>query len=43
VAATSDGGYVAVGYLASTDGDIAGNNGSSDVIIAKFDMDGNLE
>jgi len=38
---TSDGGYVAVGYSYSPDGDLTGNKGSNDFVIAKFDSDGN--
>ena len=37
-----DGGYVAAGTSSSDDGDLPGNNGGSDAIIAKFDQDGNL-
>lgn len=40
---TSDGGYVAVGESNSSDGDIPGNNGYTDAIIAKFDMNGNKQ
>ncbi|MDR1100836.1 MAG: hypothetical protein LBL34_00505 [Clostridiales bacterium] len=44
VAATSDGGYVAVGnsYGASTT-PVWGNNGDSDGIIVKYDADGNVK
>ena len=38
---TSDGGYVAVGYSQSSDGDLTGNKGDYDFVIAKFDSDGN--
>jgi hypothetical protein len=38
---TLDGGFVAVGNSDSSDGDLPGNRGSSDSIIAKFDADGN--
>ncbi len=39
---TSDHGYVMVGYTFSTDGDFSGSHGMSDVIVAKYDMNGNL-
>ena len=42
VTSSSDGGYVAAGYSYSNDGDIPGNHGRNDAIIAKFDQDGNL-
>lgn len=38
---TSDGGYVAVGNSYSLNGDVPGNKGSQDFIIAKFDSNGN--
>lgn len=42
VAATSDGGFIAVGKSSATDGDLAGvsNKGGFDAIIAKFDANG---
>jgi hypothetical protein len=40
---TTDGGYVAVGYTASTDGDITFNHGYRDVWILKVDSTGSLE
>ena len=43
VAQTTDGGYIAVGYSVSTDGDLTGlNKGNSDAIIVKYDNGGNL-
>jgi hypothetical protein len=38
---TSDGGYVAAGESMSSDGDLPGNKGYTDFVIAKFDADGN--
>ena len=38
---TSDGGYVAVGYSQSSNGDLKGNKGQDDFVIAKFDSNGN--
>ncbi len=44
VALTGDGGYIAVGYSDSTDGDLSGlNKGSYDAIIAKYDASGEIE
>ncbi|WP_252864441.1 hypothetical protein [Caldicellulosiruptor bescii] len=44
VISTFDGGYIAVGYSFSTDGDMKGlNRGSSDAIIVKYDSKGNLK
>ena len=40
---TSDGGYVAVGYSYSPDGDLTGNKGQNDFVIAKFDSSGNKQ
>jgi putative cell wall-binding protein len=40
VASTADGGFVAVGNSASSDGDLSDNKGSNDLIIAKFDENG---
>jgi Secretion system C-terminal sorting domain len=40
---TTDGGYIVAGYSRSTDGDVGGNNGSSDYWIIKLDIAGNLE
>jgi len=40
---TSDGGYAVAGSTSSTDGDVSGNNGSSDFWILKLDSVGNLE
>ena len=40
----SDGGYVAVGHSASTDGDLEGlNKGFADAVIVKYDNSGNIE
>ncbi|MCL1879568.1 MAG: hypothetical protein FWF71_02960 [Actinomycetia bacterium] len=38
----SDTGLVAVGSVDSSDGDAQGNNGGSDAVVAKYDLDGNL-
>lgn len=40
---TTDGGYVVAGYTTSIDGDITGNNGSTDMWIIKVDTLGILE
>jgi predicted SpoU family rRNA methylase len=40
-ASTPDGGFVAVGFSQSSDGDLSGNRGLSDFAIARFDADGN--
>lgn len=40
---TSDGGYIIAGYSSSVDGDIVGNNGSSDYWIVKLDDLGNID
>jgi uncharacterized repeat protein (TIGR02543 family) len=40
VTQTSDGGFAAAGYSKSTDGDLPGNNGYYDFVIAKFDSNG---
>jgi uncharacterized repeat protein (TIGR02543 family) len=39
---TSDGSYVAAGESMSSDGDLPGNNGKGDFVIAKFNANGNL-
>lgn len=39
----ADGGFVAVGYVGSTDGDAVGNHGNRDGIIVKLDASGNIE
>ncbi len=39
---TSDGKYVLVGYTTSSDGDVSGNHGGSDVWIVKLDENGNM-
>jgi len=41
VAATADGGYLLTGSTNSTDGDAAGNHGSSDILVLKLDANGN--
>lgn len=43
VAATLDGGYIAVGYSASTDIDGITNNGGNDAIVVKYDKNGVIE
>lgn len=40
---TSDSGYIIAGDTDSTDGDVAGNHGSSDNWIVKLDKSGNIE
>jgi hypothetical protein len=40
---TSDGGYIAVLYSASNDGDITGNHGGMDLIIQKMSANGTVE
>ena len=40
---TEDGGYIAAGKSYSTNGDVSGNNGSSDYWVIKVDPIGNLE
>ncbi|HWB27755.1 MAG TPA: T9SS type A sorting domain-containing protein [Chitinophagaceae bacterium] len=42
IATTPDGGYVAVGSTFSTDGDVAGNHGSSDFFVVKLTADGGI-
>ncbi len=37
---TTDGGYIAAGYTKSTDGDVTGNNGGSDIWVVKTDDTG---
>jgi hypothetical protein len=39
--ATLDGGYIAVGYTSSTDGDIIGPKGRTDAFVVKYDAAGN--
>ena len=39
---TSDGGYIAVGYSNSNDGDLTSNRGYDDAILVKFDTNGNI-
>ncbi|MGC4103923.1 T9SS type A sorting domain-containing protein [Ferruginibacter sp.] len=43
VKATGDGGAVAVGRSGSTDGDINNNKGGEDIIVVKYDADGNIQ
>lgn len=43
VHATSDGGYLAVGFTNSTDGDVSGNHGSSDAWVVKLTATGEIE
>lgn len=43
VRATNDGGAIAVGRSGSTDGNITGNKGGEDIIVAKYDANGNLQ
>lgn len=40
---TIDGGYIVVGFSESSDGDVTGNNGSTDYWIVKIDSVGNLQ
>jgi hypothetical protein len=40
---TFDGGYIAVGYTGSNDGDVTGNHGGDDYWIVKLDKTGNLQ
>jgi hypothetical protein len=40
---TSDGGYAAAGSSRSSDGDLPGNKGGADFVIAKFDANGDLK
>lgn len=42
VAATSDGGCIAVGYTKSNDVDVSSNHGGSDCWVVKFDSQGNV-
>jgi hypothetical protein len=39
--ATSDGGYIAVGYTSSADGSMSGFKGGTDALVAKYDGAGN--
>jgi len=43
LAKANDGGYIAVGTSSSTNGDISGNHGNSDVWMVKLDETGNLQ
>jgi hypothetical protein len=40
---TPDGGYIVTGYSQSTDGDVSGNHGVSDVWLVKLDGSGSLQ
>jgi hypothetical protein len=40
---TPDGGCIAVGYVSSSDGDGVGNHGGEDIMMAKFDQNGNVQ
>jgi len=40
---TNDGGYIVVGFATSNDGDVSGNHGLEDYLIAKLDTEGNIE
>lgn len=40
---TTDGGYAFTGYTYSTDGDVSGNHGDSDISIVKLDASGNVQ
>lgn len=43
IKSTSDGGYIAIGYTLSTDGDVLQNYGGEDIWIVKLDASGNKE
>lgn len=43
IQATADGGYIAVGYTNSIDGDLTGNHGLNDAWVVKFSSTGTLE
>jgi hypothetical protein len=40
---TCDGGYIAVGYTSSNDGDVSGNHGNYDVWVVKLSESGNIQ
>lgn len=40
---TRDGGYIAVGYTQSNNGDVKGNHGNSDYWVVKLDKDGKIQ
>jgi gliding motility-associated-like protein len=40
---TSDGGFICVGWGISTDGDLTGNHGSSDILATKLNGDGTVQ
>ncbi|MDD3111061.1 MAG: hypothetical protein PHU26_02060, partial [Methanofollis liminatans] len=40
---TADGGYILIGETGSTDGDVSGNHGGSDVWVVKLDATGAIE
>lgn len=39
---TTDGGYIVAGFTTSNDGDISGNHGGGDMLVAKLDYSGNI-
>lgn len=41
--ATLDGGYITIGQTTSTDGDISGNHGDSDILVIKVNSSGTLQ
>ena len=41
--ATSDSGYICIGYGTSTDGDMTGSHGLNDMLVAKLDPDGTVQ
>lgn len=40
---TFDGGFIAVGYTSSTDGNVTGNHGNDDVWVVKFSASGDIQ
>ena len=42
LAESDDGGYYAIGFSTSNDGDVIGNNGNQDILVAKVDSMGDL-
>ena len=43
VKVTSDGGYIAAGFVGSTDGDVTGNHGATDSWVVKFSSTGDIQ
>ena len=43
IAQTFDGGYIAVGFTSSNDGDVSGNHGNYDVWVVKLSASGNIQ